>query len=398
VVDRPAWPLLGIGKVDSSSTVPFVEPAVTLKRVSAAKFVLEAGAGPSKEFLLLAKPVVVPYKRRHADGSTSEHALMLAAGNQQDPFQGLSLNLEISDIGGNVFYRTVATRQAKTPFGTLVIYDLNNDGSFGWDELKLSGAHGLPAEQYLYRYDAVTLGRARHSVVYSRWIPDAKGRWYELSMDEHQRAESLKLRPVVPHLGTVRVEFQGARGVRLASVVLVSTLRQTRGLRVELMRKRGKPVEVPIGRYQFEQGLLAGKKGECALVFPPVGAPLYVDVEEGQTATLALGAPFRLAADVRLEGDKLTVIGRSVHVVGQAGERYCRLVGAPLFDVDVLVKGGSKGRLAGSANEDVNKEWGRLYYPADAVLPLRAGKDPEWRMVLRKHPWFGNLDSGWLQP
>lgn len=395
---RPSWPMLGIGAPGSSAEVPFVQPKVTLKRVGPTKFVLEAGAGPSQEFRLSPKPVVVPYTRRHDDGSTSEHALMLAGGSQQDPFQGITLNLEISDKGGNVFYRTAATREARTPAGRLVLYDLNLDGSFGWDELKQGGAHGLPEGLFPFRYDAVTLGKARHSTVFSRWIPDAKGKWYELSMDEHQRAGNLKLREAAPRLGTVKVEFGGVRGLHLASAVLVSTLRQTKGLRVDLMYRQGKPVQIPIGRYQFEQGLLAGRKGESALIFPPAGAPLYVEVEEGKSTTLALGAPFRLAADARVEGNQLTVVGRSVHVVGKAGERYYRLVGAPLFDVQVFVKGGASGVLKATTLEDTNREWGRLYYPADAVVPVRTGSTPEWRLRLRKHPWFGDLDSDWLKP
>ena len=56
------------------------------------------------------------------------------------------------------------------------------------------------------------------------------------------------------------------------------------------------------------------------LVLPAAGIPTFLDVDQADTVTLELGAPFRFAAQVDYDGDQAVVNGRSLHIVGKSGD------------------------------------------------------------------------------
>ena len=403
-LDRCSWLQARVKEPGTEVELPFLaEPKVRLRRKGFNEFVLEAGGAPSKPFSLSPKPALVTYERKHADGKLSQHALLLAGGSEQDSFQGATLNLGLhGDQGAEslFFFRAVATRVAETPYGELVLFDLNSDGLFGHGELKPSGEFGLPPDTWPMRYDAVMLGKGKKAVPYSPWFPSAKGEWFEIQNADYAKAEAVRLRPVAPKLGTLKLQYKAPAGMELVSLVFRSETRVTAGLRVDIAGGKGGATALPIGVYLFEQGLLRSKDGGEAMIFPPLlaGEAIRVNVEEGQTATLAMGGPFTLTIDGKIQGKQLTLNGSSLHARGSAGERYARLVGEPLFDVEVQHKGGKTVKLAASTTETMGADWNRCYTPQDAVLYLKDGEaKPSFKLVLKKHPWFGNVESDWIE-
>ncbi len=395
---RLSWRLAGTHEVGTEVALYPYDPPVKVQRIEFGKFVVDGGAGPSEEFKLMPKPVTVPFQRKLADGRVIESAIRVAGGIDRDMYHGAELNLSVNDGSATVFYRSVATVTGDTPFGPVTLYDLDGDGAYGVAEPALVGAHGMPKETWLYRYDAVMLGKGKHSQPFSRYITDGKGAWFELKVPDMLLGDKLQLLPVAPKLGTVEVKMKGLKGVKLSSLVLAAETSQIKGTYIDVMVSKSGKLELPIGRYRFVQGLARGSKGAEALILPGVGLGLTIDVEEGTTSTIELGAPFSLTIEARVEGRKLFLDGETLCVVGNSGERYCRIVGEPLFGVEVSLKGEkAEGELRGSTAEEVMAHWPLAYMPQSLELELKGSEKPPMRMTLKKHPWFGKIDTGWVE-
>ena len=91
--------------------------------------------------------------------------------------------------------------------------------------------------------------------------------------------------------------------------------------------------------------------------------------------------------------------GGQPRVTGKAGERYLRLVGAPLFGVEVEVKGNKKANteFKGSNAQEMNNNFLYAYQPQDAIIPFKGDSAPPYRLTLNKHPWFGNIQTDWIE-
>ena len=157
---------------------------------------------------------------------------------------------------------------------------------------------------------------------------------------------------------------------------------------------KGPKYELPAGRYKLLQARFAGKGVEEVTMMPPPIGPLAIDVLEGETAELTLGAPFELKASVELAGQEAIVAGRTLHVVGSQGERYLRFMGAPMYGIEASMKGVKAQTLRAPNSEEANADWERLFYPMDALLEAKKNLEEGATVIeleLKKHPWFGKL-------
>ncbi len=393
----PTWKLGGVGKRGESNVLAGLDPEVTIKRIDLQHFVLDCGGETTKEFKITTKPQVILYKRKHADGKVDQHALMLAVGTEQDPFQGAEVNLAPTDNFVTIMWRSAATRSSKTPFGTLTLFDLNCDGHFGYDENPPAGIVGIwknAEEKWLRtpRFDAVLLGKGKHSFPFSHWIPGPKDQWYELVVEDKATGETARLIPVAPHLGTLEVQVKGVKILKPVSLVFQSQTKPTKGLVIDVAFNRKLALPVPIGEYVFVQGILRGPKTQEAIILPG-DVPIKVQVEEGKTETLVLGAPFHLDARTEIKDGTLTVDGKTLHVLGSKGEFYTHLVGAPLSGTELLVKGGKTKKMRASTADEIAKDWYSAYYPQNVEVKVPPGGKTIFRLFLKKHPWFGKLES-----
>ncbi|MBC8328444.1 MAG: hypothetical protein H8E31_06815, partial [Planctomycetes bacterium] len=72
--------------------------------------------------------------------------------------------------------------------------------------------------------------------------------------------------------------------------------------------------------------------------------------------------------------------------------------GEPPFGVLVTLKGEkAEGEMRGSTADEIMKDWNLAYLPQSLELELKKAEMPPMRLVLKKHPWFGKIDSGWLE-
>lgn len=387
-----SWKRVNVSKVgEAAVSIPGIAPPISVEHLATDRFRLVAGDEPSKEFRLGGKPIEVEVQRMHPDGVVRPYRLLVVGGGSSDVIQGVQMNLQMQDEGGPIFFRSAATYSAETPYGDLTLYDTNCDGWFGYQEMALNWTDGLLPETWFYNPDALTLGNMKHSQPYTRFLRDDGGQWYELRQDNFENPGKLEVIPVVVTLGKLRVSFKGIKKLPLASLILASDSSGTKGLVVDLAAWKGNEHSLPIGRYVFKQARFSDGKGNEMLVLPHPTLPMAMDVEPEGVATLELGAPFTLVTTATLDGSTLSVNGRTLHVAGQAGERYVRVIGEPLFGVEISVKGAKPAELNMPTTEEAGADWERLFYPMDATIELKKADKPVIELLLKKHAWFGKI-------
>ena len=392
--DHFNWRRGNLPKIGEQVNIGEFTPPIVLLRVADSKYRLDGGLGEGKDFRLSEKPALFTFDRQYPDGSVRSFSLELCTGTSSDVYQGVTMNLAPHENGGSLFFRSRATVTAKTAFGPFTIYDTSCDGNFGVEKLSLIGAEGLPTETFLYRPDAMTLGKMKHSLPFSRFFPDAKGNWYELEMSRYETPGEFTLTPVEAKLGMVSVDYPGIKKLKLNSLLVASRSSATEGMVLDLATFKGKEFGLPVGRYEFLQARFTGKGGHEMMVLPNATLPYQFDVVEGGSVTVELGAPFKLQASTQQDGKQLTVLGKTLVVIGRGGERYLRCIGEPMFGISVDVKGAKEATLAMPTADEAAKEWDRLFYPMDAVVELRrADAAPEVTLSIKKHPWFGKLST-----
>jgi hypothetical protein len=389
-----SWMRAGVSEVGESREIPGLASNVHIfiEHLATDRIRLIAGGEPGKEVRLASKPVETEVQIKLENGSTRPFRLLLAGGGSSDVLQGVQMNLQMTDEGGALFFRSPSVYAADTPFGEFTVYDANTDGWFGYAEMVYDWTDGLLPDTWFYSPDAITLGSMKHSLPFSRFIRDDAGQWYEVKLDSVEAPSKVELLPVSANLGKLRVDFKGLKKMQMASCLLVSESSATKGLVLDLACWRGPEYSVPLGRYTFRQARFTeGKNGEM-LVLPHPTLPMSVDVGAEGVATLELGEPFTLTGTaVADEANVLTVNGLSLHVVGKAGERYVRFWGAPLYGVEASAKGAKTVELQMPTSEEANTDWQRLYYPKDALLELKKAGSVVIELALKKHPWFGKL-------
>jgi hypothetical protein len=393
--DHFNWLRGSVPKPGEQIRVGGFNPQVNLIRIGAAKYKLEAGADESKEFRLTEKPKKYSVDRMHSDGVVRPFMLELCTGTASDVYQGITMNLAPSDEGGPLFFRSLATITTSTAFGQFTIYDTSADGKYGVEELALVGAEGLMENSFLYRTDAMTLGKMKHSLPFSRFFPDAKGNWYEVNMPGYEMPYSVTLTPVQPKLGPLIVDYQGIKKLKLNSLLIASKSSATKGMVLDLATMKGKQLMVPIGRYQVMQARFTGKDGHEMMVLMDADKPYLIDVvaETTEPPVIELGAPFKLHASVEISGGTVTVGGKTLFVLGRHDERYVRMIGAPLFGVEVSAKGSKSSELSLPSAEEAAADWSRLFYPMDTSIEVKSGRKPVITLSIKKHPWFGKLSN-----
>ena len=393
--DHFNWLRGSVPKPGDTIRVGGFDPQVNLIRIDAGKYKLEAGADESKEFRLTEKPKMYSVDRMHNDGIVRPFMLELCTGTASDVYQGITMNLAPSDEGGPLFFRSLATITSSTAFGQFTIYDTSADGKYGVEKLALVGAEGLMEETFLYRTDAMTLGKMKHSLPFSRFFPDAKGNWYEVNMPDYDVPFSATLTPVQPKLGPLVVDIAGIKKLKLNSLLIESRSSATKGMVLDLATMKGKQLMVPIGRYQVMQARFTGKDGQEMMVLMDTNKPYFLDVLEETTEppVIELGAPFKLHATFEASGGTVSIDGKSLFIIGRHDERYVRLIGAPLFGVTVSAKGAKSTELSLPSAEEAATDWSRLFYPMDASIEIKAGRRPEITLSIKKHPWFGKMSN-----
>ncbi len=266
------------------------------------------------------------------------------------------------------------------------------------------GTAGMTSDQYEPMMDSIVVGASKRARPWSD-IQEIDGNFYRLEVQE--QGTKLALSPAGVDSGVLKLEFKGP--VQPTYVVVHGTGTDIKECYYDLVEGGSKGVRVPVGNYELYYGeMRKGKKKQMqkSLIVAPHVSPPSWSVRKGETTTVTLGAPFSFDFRYETDGGKLKVKGKSVCVVGAAGERYERPWNCVAHPEAAWRKKGQKnpggdakmpiGDLETINNKDLG--WTAVWFPLDVVLDTKEKSGAfEVQLVQKKHDLFGKIESPWKE-
>jgi hypothetical protein len=354
---------------------------------------------PDKTIPLTGNPLVVEVQI--GDGETKRPwAFLCRTGIQDDTFQGLKTNLQPDDKQV-VLYTINAGSVVGTIGGTKVrVLDDNMDGIYG-SEPKLWNFRELATNTSQPDIDCVVIGDAKHARPWSRY-QQIGTQWYEL--EGAKNGMELKATPVTLATGTLRLDYKGDQPLWL---VVRGTNQLDKAFFDLMVDKKG--IQVPSGTYQLFCGeIRQGKKAQVmkTLILPGPSTPKWT-VTDGKETVVKLGAPYGFEFMTEVGDEKVTVKGKSVTIIGSAGERYDRTWNcAPRPEMSARKQGQKKGGksekmgavldLYETGEDGVQKyKFEDTFRPLDTSVPIKKGDTVEVQLIEKKNKLFGEIESIW---
>ncbi|MBK7644023.1 MAG: hypothetical protein IPJ19_13395 [Planctomycetes bacterium] len=329
-------------------------------------------------------------------------AFFAVSGTQQDSFQGIQVNLAPDDRQYQIY--TLGAASMIGTFGTtsLRMVDDSLDGIYG-NEPQRFGTQGMTDGEYEPWLDSIVVGSGKRARPWSG-IQEIDGNFYRLEVQE--RGAKLAISPAGVDTGVLKLDFKGS--IRPTYLVVVGSS-ELKDCYFDLVEGGAKGVRVPTGNYSLFYGeLRKGKKKQMqkALILPPASNGPSWSVRKGETTTVTLGAPFVFDFRYEVNGSKLKVIGKSVVVLGSAGEHYERLWNCVSRPEIAWRKKGSRATLGDSKMpvadystiENKDLSWPAVWFPLDLEADTKdKGGGLEVQLVQKKHDLFGKVESPWKE-
>lgn len=396
-----AVPLQGKGAVATFNTTSECPPIV---RAGASDIRFDTDGDKQGDEKIAMTGNILPIKVQI--GRDKEHrrpwAFFAVTGAQKDSYQGIEVNLAPDDHQ-YVLY-TLGAASALGTFGTtqLRLIDDSLDGSYGSHPERF-GTAGMTSDHYEPMLDSIVVGNAKRARPWSA-IQEIEGNFYRLEVQKD--GTQLSIAPAGVDTGLLKLEFKGP--VPPTYVVVVGS-GDTKDCYYDLVEGGAKGVRVPVGNYELFYGeIRKGKKKQMqkTLIIPPTVSPPSWSVRKGETTSVTLGAPFGFDFKFEADAGKLKVKGKSVCVVGSAGERYERPWNCVARPEAAWRKKGQKnpggdakmpiGDLETINNKDLG--WTAVWFPLDVVLDTKEKTGAfEVQLVQKKHDLFGKIESAWKE-
>jgi len=252
--------------------------------------------------------------------------------------------------------------------------------------------------------DSVVVGDSKRARPWSQY-QEIGGAWYELQTD--RGGLTIKATPATLDVGTLKLEYKGPVQ---PTWLVVRGQGKLENCYFDLVTADKKPARVPAGTYSLFVGeLRTGKKQQTAkaLITTGASAPSIV-VRAGEESVLKLGAPYHFEFATEADGEEqIRVVGKSVSIVGSAGERYERAWNcSPRPEVSVRKAGAKKGgkpeRMDVVSNLEEVDENGKYKFladdtwrPLDTSFEVKKGEKVEVQLVEKKNKLFGDISSDW---
>jgi hypothetical protein len=328
-------------------------------------------------------------------------AFLCRTGIQEDVYQGLKTNLQPDD--NQVILYTINAASVVGTLGTtkVRVLDDNMDGVYGsepksWNFRELSNNAAQPD------MDSVVVGDGKRARPWSQY-QEIAGAWYE--MTPAKGGLELTATPVTLPIGTLRIDYKGDAPLWM----VVKGAGPLEKCYFDLMLDPKKGINVPVGTYALFCGEMRnGKKAQTAksLVLPGATTPRWV-VTAGKETLVKLGAPYGFDFSTEPGDDKVTVKGKTVTIIGSAGERYDRTWNcAPRPEMSARKPGQKKGGkpekmgivldLQEVGEDGVQKhKFEDTWRPLDTSVPIKKGETVEVQLSEKKNKLFGEIESAW---
>jgi hypothetical protein len=395
-----ALALLAKGSKATFQSQPQGSPSI--ERTGAAQFAVHDGSNPPREPIGVTGKLTLVEANVSDAGTSRPWAFVAKIGLQEDFYQTRKSNLGPSDTYMPLFYFNAASMVGMLEGIQLRVLDDNLDGIYGsapltWQYVGLAPGSAQPD------MDCIVVGESQRALPWSEFL-EVGPRWYRLT--PHGGGTVLQAVPVELETGTLRLDFKGEAPqwlVLRGTGVLANTF-------IDLC-SNAKGVKAPVGEYKLYAGLIRkGKKQQtmkCLILGNDTVAPFTVTA--GAETVVNLGGPWRFDFGVQKAADKVTVVGSSLVVIGQAGETYDRFWNCiPIPEASVRKAGTKRGGkpeempyVKGDLDElteEGKRKWSfaDVWRPLSLEIPLKKeGEAVEVQLTEKKHKLLGSIESAW---
>ncbi|MBI3817623.1 MAG: hypothetical protein HY286_02945 [Planctomycetes bacterium] len=338
--------------------------------------------------LKLGRPMTFEFK---IPNGGVEYAMTAAIGSNQEAYHGTVINYSSNETRAQILYTSAASRLVELAGQKLRIFDDNCDGKFGSDP-SVIGTKTLEGIPYM---DSILFPGGKRAMPWSGFVK-LGAKWYRLKGDSEQLGAKFQVRELDIKTGTIKANWSGPAAFKPHYLVVTETSEFT-GAYFDLL-SNDKGVEVPAGEYQFVYGMFRVGKGRNFQKYAIInGDPnKRVKVAAGQTVTVEFGAPFSFAAKSQLDGNEISVTGKSIEIQGQFGERYVRLSDETPHPKLEWRKPGAKGGTVAGEMKRVELKSGQdpvdLLWPNDLKVKRPDPGTIEYRLI-EEHKWLGPIAS-----
>lgn len=322
--------------------------------------------------------------------ASRQYVFSLALAGQESSF-GITVPNAPTKDRAVLRYRTACQLEGERDGQKWVLIDDNDSGQFG-DVIEHSDHYGGP-EQSFSMPDTVFVGSMERSIPFSEYLVlDAT----PLRLRVDPKTYALLWQSAAMSMGKVTLDWSGP--VKPESLVIVGQA-ERKMCAYDLMSAA--TVTVAAGRYRLAYGVMATGKGSTAqraMILP--GRSPVIDVADGATVSVALGAPFKLEFETKAEGEEVVLQGTSVHVVGRLQEFYLRFTEVLRPQLTAKTKSGTLLERSRTMEASSREDWSKSSRSAAFPKDFRVKRDPQdsiqWQLQLRSHPLFGGpLESDW---
>jgi len=391
------WNGVYLSAKGSNFQFPRLEQALTVYRESAAEVKIDTDRDGTGDTEMPLRGRIEPVVFEIGEGAARRKwAVLVATGLEQDDYQGFQANLGPTDQVLNIYYAPAASMVGDMAGTPIRVLDDNADGVYGspattWQHIGLTKGRSMP------EMDSMVIGEGKRAQPWSEYV-QVGASWYRL--EPSNGGTSLAATPVKPKTGKLLLKFKGP--VKPAYVIVRGS-NDYQNSYFDI--SSGKPVDVPLGRYELFFGIVTkGKKRQIMkTVILPGETTKSLDVLDDKVVELELGAPFRFDFAYDVAGDQITVHGNTVVVVGAGGERYERnWKGRPEVEVSYRRAGSGRGSKPESMalileqNQADELGWDKSWFPLDLVLTKKpAEKEIEVQLSEKANKLFGKIESEW---
>lgn len=370
---------------------PFGKPLSLLREGSKGFFDHDGNGkeskGDSPLKIIDGKPTLNSFKSGDGKEAESYAFFLLSGGASQTWFQS-PVNYQNSGR-----YRIGCYREGKFLEETLLFVDDNCSGSIG--DPSDQGDNILRGNPRWIDNDGVVIGKNRPQP----WsdVLHVAGKWWHMKpVDPH--AKKVRARELDISTGHVVLKWNGPVQPKM---VVLAEVKEFKGSFFDVAG--GKPVELPVGRYEIAYGRIeTGKaaQGKQAWIFK--GDSPAFEVKEGETTTLDLGAPYTVTWKAEDQGNALVIDGKSLLVREKSGAIVGRIYDEiPYFEVasrpkDSTGSGGKPKAMSKISTETFNSDNVAAWFPANFVIEKAKSAELEVQLSLKKHALLGGpFTSEW---
>jgi hypothetical protein len=395
------WSAVGLKAKGSSGNFPYYDAAPVVVRVGSSDVRLDLDRDGQGDEKLPLTNTLVPFKCAfQVNGVPRQWAFFAMTGIEKDNYQGIEVNLAPTD-GQMTIYTLSAASVVGTVEGTPVrILDDFPDGNYT-TRPQTWGNPGLTRDNFQPEMDSIVIGASKRARPWSD-VQEIGGKWYRLEVNTE--GTELKATPMTPPTGVLKLAYKGGTA---PAWVVVKNMAEGQHLYFDLVEGGAKGVNVPVGNYQLFYGeVRKGKKRQIEkLVILPSKTPPMYSVKSGETTVVELGAPYGFDFRLVKDGEKVTVEGQTVAIVGAKGERYERPWNCvPKPEVSWRKKGTKNGtkadhmKLVLDSQSITDHGWPAAWLPLDFSFEARgAGEGVEVQLVDKKHDLLGKIESEWKE-